>query len=102
MKTRNFDEILEARLNKAEIAEIRLQAKIEADALRSLQSQVSGALEQYMKKEDIGFNELVRRMGVTPTQASKIKKGEANMTLATLAHISALFGKKPKITFQRA
>lgn len=101
MKTKSFRKYLEKRLDKAEIKELEKQADLEAKALIALQNQVSEAVEQYAEKESIGFNELVRRMGVSPTQASKIQKGEANLTLATLAHIAAMLGKKPLISFKR-
>ena len=51
-----------------------------------------------MVQEKIGFNELVRRLGSSPAQVSKIQKGEANLTIATLAHIFALLKKMPHIT----
>jgi transcriptional regulator with XRE-family HTH domain len=87
MKAKSFQQYLEKRLNKAEIAEIEIQAKLEADYLKSLQEDVSKAVAQYMSDEKIGFNELVRRLNITPTQVSNIQSGKANLTLATIAHI---------------
>ena len=79
MKTKSFDEYLEKRLNKAEIAEIEEQAKLEKEGLVSLQQDIWNLLQRYMKKEDIGFNELGRRLDVTPTQLSRIQKAQANL-----------------------
>ena len=100
MKTASFKDYLEKRLDKEEIQEIRQQVNIEFAALKELQENVSSALTGYMKKEKIGFNELVRRLCISPTQLTKIQKCEANLTLTTLAHISALLGKKPHLVFK--
>ena len=100
MKTASFKDYLEKRLNKEEIQEIRQQVDSEFEALKGLQENVSFALTDYMRKEKIGFNELVRRLGISPTQLTKIQKCEANLTLATLAHISALLKKRPHLIFK--
>ena len=53
-----------------------------------------------MAKEKIGFNELVKRLGVSPSKVSKIQKGEANLTIASIAHISALLKRKARLVFE--
>jgi len=102
MKTKSFQTYLERRLNKQEITEIQEQASLEKAALQSLQDDISNAVAEYMTKEKIGFNELVKRLGASPTQVSKIQKGEANLTIASLAHIFALLKKQPHIVMQSA
>ena len=54
-----------------------------------------------MKQKKIGFNEVVRRLHSTPDQVSKIQKGEANLTLASIARISALLENEPILTFKK-
>ena len=54
-----------------------------------------------MAQEEIGFNELVHRLDVSPTQISKIQKGEANLTLASLAHIFALLNRQPHLVLKK-
>lgn len=100
MKLKNFQEYLEKRLSPNEIADIERQAKREKLALQSLQKDVKRVVNCYMKKHNIGFNELVRRLDISPTQVAKIQKGEANLTLASLAHIFALLGQTPHLTFR--
>ena len=100
MKTASFKDYLEKRFNKAEIQEIKQQVDSEFKALKGLQENVSMALAHYMEKEKIGFNELVRRLKISPTQLTRIQKCEANLTLATLAHISALLKKRPYLIFK--
>ena len=97
MKAKNFETLLSQRLDKKEIAEIEAAAQIEYEALKTLQEDVSKALIQYMAAQNIGFNELVRKLGKSPTQVSKIIKGQANLTLATVAQIYALMGVRPHI-----
>jgi len=95
MKTKSFHNYLKQRLNKKDISEIEEQALLEKKALQALQNDISKAVAEYMVKEEIGFNELVRRLGTSPSQVAKIQKGEANLTIASLAHIFALLKKQP-------
>jgi transcriptional regulator with XRE-family HTH domain len=99
MKTESFQKYIETRLTKAEIAEIDRQARLEAKAFLALQKDVAKAMNDYMEKEKIGFNEVARRLQVSPTHVAKIKKGEANLTLMSLARLAALLGQGPHITF---
>lgn len=101
MKAKSFQQYLEKRLNKAEINEIEKMAQLEAEYLRALQEDVSKAVAKYMAQESIGFNELVRRLDVSPTQVSKIQSGEANLTLATIAHIFALLKMRPHLVIHK-
>ncbi|MCL5260192.1 MAG: helix-turn-helix domain-containing protein [Gammaproteobacteria bacterium] len=98
MRTKNFHTYLKKRLDKKEIAEISKQALLEKQALQKLQDDISKIIYEYMGEQGIGFNELVRRLGVSPSQISKIQKGEANLTIASLAHIFALLKKTPHLT----
>jgi transcriptional regulator with XRE-family HTH domain len=100
MKTKSFQKYLETRLNKEEIAEIRHQAQLEVKILKSLQKMITDSMNEYMDHEDIGFNELVRRLDSSPTHIAKIQRGEANLTLSSLAHLLALMGKEPKDVFR--
>ncbi len=100
MKTRNFQKYLEKRLDKAEIAEIKTQAKLEVEILKSIQQLISGVMEDYMEKNNIGFNELVRRLDSSPAQVAKMRRGEANLTLTSLAHLFAALGKGPQEVFK--
>ena len=101
MKRRSFQEYLEKRLNEDEIAEIKKHALQEKNTLQALQDDIASALENYMEKNDIGFNELVRRLDSTPAYVAKIRRKEANLTLASLAHIFALIDQEPHLTFKK-
>lgn len=100
MKLKNFKDYLVERLDPKEIAQIEKQAKLEFQALISLQADISKVVVQYMIDEGIGFNELVRRLKMSSSQVIKIQKKEANLTLATIAHIGALLKKQPHIIFR--
>jgi transcriptional regulator with XRE-family HTH domain len=102
MKTKSFQEYLEKRLSKEEIAEIEEQAELEVRILKSIQKALSDAMSEYMKKRKVGFNELVRRLDYSPSQVAKIQKGEANLTVSSLAHILALLGKEPQDVFSKS
>ena len=100
MKTKSFKEYLEKRLDKEEIAAIKEQAQLEVRILRSLQGLISDTMNDFMKKNKIGFNELVRHLNSSPSHVAKIQRGEANLTLSSLAHLLALMGKDPKDVFK--
>ena len=100
MKVKNFNDYLKTRLNESEIAEIEAQAEREFQALKALQQGVAQAINGYMKKENIGFNDMVRKLDISPSKLSKIQKGEANLTLASIAHIAALLKQKPIVNFK--
>ncbi len=100
MKTKSFKKYLEKRLNQEEIAEIEEQVQLEITILKSIQNAISSAMNDYMKKNKIGFNELVRRLDSSPAHVAKIQRGEANLTVSSLAHLLALLGKEPKDVFK--
>jgi DNA-binding Xre family transcriptional regulator len=99
MKLMNFRDHLKKRLDKDEIRELEKQAQIEHEALKLLQHDVAAVIAEHMEENGISFNELIRNLGISPTQGAKIKKGEANLTFASLAHIAGYLGKKPHIVF---
>lgn len=100
-KTKSFQEYLEKRLDKDEIAEIEEQALLEVKILQSIQKSIADAMTDYMDENKIGFNELVRRLDSSPAHVAKIQKGEANLTVSSLAHILALLGKEPQDIFKK-
>lgn len=65
--------------------------------MESLQEAVSKAVAKYMADEEIGFNKLMHHLNISPTQASKIQSGEANLTLASVAHICTFLKMKPRL-----
>lgn len=101
MKLRNFRDLIEKNLTKKEIAEIEHQAEFEIRALKSLQDGIKKIMDEYMKKNNVGFNELVKRLNSNPRQVTKIQQGKANLTLASIAHIAALLGQEPSIVFKK-
>ena len=101
MKVRSFEEHLKKRLDRKEIAEVEAAAKLELESLRSLQQDISSDLIHYMSKKELGFNDIVRQLGKSPSQVSKIIKGEANLTLASIAQLYALMNRKPHISGER-
>jgi hypothetical protein len=100
MKTKSFNDYLKTRLTDEEIAEIKRKAQLEVAIFKSIQKILSDTMAEYMKKNKVGFNEVVRRLSTSPSQAAKIQRGEANLTLASFAHFLALMGKEPKDVFK--
>lgn len=65
----------------------------------SLQESVTQAVTLYMKEEKIGFNELTRRLRTSSRHTSRLLKGEANLTMGSVAELAALMKKRPRIVF---
>lgn len=99
MKTKSFKKYLEKRLNKEEIAEIEEQALLEIKIMQAIQTAIANAMDDYVKKNKIGFNELVRRLHSSAAHVAKIQRCEANLTISSLAHLLALIGKEPRDIF---
>ncbi len=100
MKTKSFAAYAKTRLTKAEIEQVDREAELEVQFLRSMQIMISVVINDYMEKNKIGFNELVRRLESSPSHVAKIQRGEANLTLSTIAHICAKMGKEPDDIFK--
>lgn len=100
MKTKSFQMYLEKRLDKDEIAQIKKQAQREIKIFKSLQQMLADMMSDYMKKNKIGFNELVRLLDASPSQVAKMQRGEANVRLSSLAHLFALMDREPKDFFK--
>jgi transcriptional regulator with XRE-family HTH domain len=101
MKLKNFDDLVKKRLTKEEIAKIKQKAKLEAQIFRSMQEELKNKVNAYMIKHDLGFNEMIRRMGTSPSQFSRIQKGQANLTMASIAHISAQLDSPTTLQFKK-
>jgi len=101
MKTKSFRAFIETRLSKKEIAEIEAQARLEVKILQSMQKLITDTMDDYMKKNKMGFNDLVRKLDWSPSKVAKIKRGEANLTIASLAHLFALLGKDPSVALKK-
>jgi len=66
-----------------------------------LQQSVSKVIADYMRKNNVGFNEMTKRLNSNPTQLIKIQRGTANLTFASIAHIAALLGQEPSLVFKK-
>jgi hypothetical protein len=82
MTKKNFpklSEFISEHYSKDEAADIRADAQEEFAQLQALQEDVTRIIAQYMAREKIGFNEMVRRLGISPSQFSRIERGDGNI-----------------------
>lgn len=100
MRPKNFNDHLEKRLDQAEIKTLKNQVQLEHESLQTLQQNIADAIERHMKETGMGFNDVTKGLGISPTQVAKIRKGKANLTVASIAHIAAFLGKKPHLSFK--
>lgn len=83
-----------------EVKKIHAQAEARSIRRRALAEDVSKEIAAYMAREGIGYNELTRRLNVSPATTSKLLKGSGNITLETISQIAELLGKTPHILFR--
>ena len=94
-----YDDIRKELMTTKEIAIQDCEVRHEIDVLRAMQNCVTQAVTAYMADKNIGFNELTRRLKTSTRQIAKILKGEANLTLATIAELASIIGKHARIVF---
>ena len=82
-------------LGKKEASLLKKEAQLEAKILQNIQNIIQSSVENYMVEQNIGFNELSRRLHASPTYISKMRKGQANLTIATFARFMACLGHNP-------
>lgn len=97
----DYDDIRRSRLSKEEIKIQDSEISKELEILKSMQESITAEVAKFMSKEGIGINELTKRLHTNSRQTSRIIKGEANITLATLAEVSSLMGVSAKIIFEK-
>ena len=81
-------------LGDQEFAAIEKQAHLEAENYLRLNQSIAESVQKYMAEQQLGFNDLSKQFGLSPTQMSKIVKGEGNFTLSTIAHVFSMMGRR--------
>ncbi|HYX36874.1 MAG TPA: hypothetical protein VE954_27515 [Oligoflexus sp.] len=99
-KHAKLDDVEQELFTPDEIRDIKAAAAERSRIRRHLSDQVSKALAGYMTQEDIGFNELERRLQMSSATTAKLLRGESNITLDTVAAVAYLLGQEPKLTFE--
>lgn len=100
MQAKNFATSLKERLDEREIRALKKQSNLEVQYTQFLQNTIAEEVKSYMEKQDIGFNNMVKKLDISTAKLAKILKGESNLTLTSIAHICALLEKKPKFKFE--
>lgn len=76
------------------VKNLEAQAALEAENYLKLNQSISSTLQEYMQKNNFGFNDVSKEFGLSPTQVNKLLKGQGNFTLSTVAHVYSQMGKK--------
>ena len=84
-----------------ERAAIHRRAIRRSQIRRALSETISKSVADYMAREKIGFNELTRRLHMSSATTSKILRGDANLTLDTLAAVAVVLGLTPDLSLRR-
>jgi hypothetical protein len=95
-----LDDMEKKHLSQAQRDEVAKQAIEMIAAMKDLQECVSRAVALYMAEEKIGFNELTRRLDTSSRHTSRLLKGEANLTMASIAELAVVMKKKVRVIFE--
>ena len=101
MIRKNFDDYIKTRFSKKKILAIEKQAKLEKKIFDTWQKEINEMLTNYMKQNNVGFTDLVKILNISPTQIAKIQKGQANLTITSMAHIFATLGQELHLRFKK-
>ena len=93
-QTKSLDNYFKKRLGKERVDEIKKEAHREAEILRAMHKLITSSVEEYMQDQQVGFNELARRLKLSPTYVSRMRKGQANLTFGTFAQVMGILGKE--------
>jgi len=66
--------------------------KKEDQYFQSLKDHFANLIGEYMEENQIGFNEMYRRLGTSAEQLSKVLKKKSNLSIKFIAKIYALIG----------
>lgn len=86
--------------SEKEREDIRNRAEKRAKIRNQMSESISKSVTAYMAREKIGFNELTRRLEMSSATSARILRGDANITLDTLAAVSVLMGLTPQISLE--
>ncbi len=96
-KTKSFDALAKELLTKEQMERANFNAQIRYQMM----TEVANKIKKEMEENKIGFNDLVKYMGTSPTQINKILNGNANITIESLAKICSVFDLEPHIVFKK-
>ncbi|MCB9229778.1 MAG: hypothetical protein H6618_09215 [Deltaproteobacteria bacterium] len=96
MSMNYVEEMSKKHLSKEDIKEVEQDVAYIKMCVEELQESLQKELEIYMEKEQVGFNELKRRLGASERMTSKLLKG-GSVNFETIAKVSKLLGKVPYI-----
>ena len=99
IELKKVDDIFSNYLSKEEIKAVDKEADEEMLVLKMLQEDISKFVTLLMVQKNLGFRAFAKENNLSLSMASKIIKGEGNLTLETIAQIAQHSGKKAHIVF---
>lgn len=86
--------------SKEEIERRKKRAEMFSNSTDQVREYISNFIEEYMKENDVGFNEMVNILKSNATQLQKIRRGHANLKITSLAELAASLGCELEIKFK--
>jgi len=93
---KDFELLAQEILSKEEIEEEKQSARVEHRLMQDIASNIKMAMEE----QNIGFNDLVKNLHTSPSQVSKILRGDANITLHSLVKLCIVLNLNPSVNFE--
>jgi hypothetical protein len=96
-----IDGAFDSYLSKEEVLSADAEAEAESKVLFEMLDDVSRMVVQIMQKKNLSFRAFAKENELSLSMATKIIKGNGNITLATLAGVASKNGMKVKIGFEK-
>lgn len=88
---------VESMMTEDEIKESDREYELIKASLDSLNKSVSLEIKNILKSKNISLNSLGKKLKISKRTLSKLSQGKGNVTLETIALLTQVSGKKPKI-----
>ena len=96
----DYVSIRNKRLSPEQQAQNDHEVALEFALLKDMQESLSKEVAAFMASNKIGVVKLTEMLQTSSRQTNRILRGEANITLATIASVACLMGKTAKIVFE--
>ena len=97
---KTFADALKERVDAKTLLRLDKAFTLETESFEHLRNEVSEAVLTYMQENSIGPRKMAAMLCCSDPQLIRITSGKHGLTLATIAHIGAAIGYKPRIIFE--
>lgn len=88
----SWDKVSKEIFSESELKKLKADAQKRSDIRNQISHDLSLIISKYMAQNNVGFNELVRKLNMSSATVAKLVKGDCNISVDTLAEVLELTG----------